>query len=136
LGKIEIMREGSDVSITAIGSMVNYALIAAETLSEKNVSAEVLNVHTLKPLDEAALVMSAKKTGRVVTVEQHQVNGGLGGAVAEVLSENYPIPVKRMGVKDIFSESARELKQLLEHHKLTADDIVDNAQKLIEKTRK
>ncbi|MFC1802802.1 transketolase C-terminal domain-containing protein, partial [Thermoproteota archaeon] len=125
-----------DVTIAAIGSMVNYALIAAETLSEKKVSAKVLNVHTLKPLDKATLVKSAKKTGRVISAEQHQVNGGLGGAIAEVLSENYPTPVKRMGVNDVFSETARELNQLLEHHELTAADIVANAQKLIEKTRK
>lgn len=136
IGKIEIMREGSDVSIVAIGSMVNHAINAADYLSNLKISARVLNVHTLKPLDKIALIQSAKKTGRVVTVEQHQVNGGLGGAVAEILSENYPTLVKIMGVKDVFSETARELNQLLEHHELTTNDIVNNAQKLIEKTRK
>jgi transketolase len=100
------------------------------------VNAEVLNVHTLKPIDIQSLIKSAKKTGLVVTVEQHQINGGLGGTVAEVLSENYPIPMKRMGINDIFSESARTIDQLLVHHQLTSKDIFVNAQRLIEKTRK
>ena len=96
----------------------------------------MLNVHTLKPIDIPTLVKSVKKTGLVVTVEQHQINGGLGGVVAEILSEHYPVPIKRMGVKDTFSESARNIEQLLVHHQLTSDDIVVNAQRLIEKTRK
>jgi transketolase len=136
LGKVETVKEGSDISILATGSMVHHALVAANELSNKKVNAEVLNVHTIKPLDIQTIIKSVKKTGKAVTVEQHQIIGGLGGAVAEVLSENYPTPLKRMGVHDTFSESARNINQLLLHHKLTSNDIVVNAQMLIEKTRK
>ncbi|MFH1179472.1 MAG: transketolase C-terminal domain-containing protein [Candidatus Bathyarchaeota archaeon] len=136
LGKIEIMKEGTDLTIAAIGSQVYYALAAAETLKSKGVIAEVLNVHTLKPLDADTLVRSARKTGLVLTTEQHQINGGLGGAVAEVLAENYPTLMKIMGVNDTFSETAREQDELMVHHGLTAEYIAEAAQKLIEKTRK
>ncbi len=136
LDKIETMREGSDVTIAAIGSQVYYAMKAAEALKTKGIEAEVLNVHTLKPLDSEALVKSAKKTGRVVTTEQHQISGGLGGAVAEVLGENYPTPMKLMGVMNTFSVTAREQHELLVHHGLTADHIAEASQQLIEKTRK
>lgn len=136
LGRIETMRDGSDVTLAAIGSQVYSALEAAGKLAELKVDAEVLNVHTLKPLDKDALVKSAIKTGRVVSTEQHQVNGGLGGAIAETLSENYPTPLKIMGVNDVFGESARTIEELLVYYELTPHHIVDAAQKLIEKTRK
>lgn len=136
LGKIEVMREGSDITIAAIGSQVNFALSAAEKLALAGVDTMVLNVHALKPLDKQALVKAAKKTGRVLTTEQHQIHGGLGGAVAEVLSENYPTPMKIMGVEDTFGETAREQMEILVHHGLTADHIATSAQELIEKTRK
>ncbi|TRO61100.1 transketolase family protein [Candidatus Bathyarchaeota archaeon] len=136
LGQVEVMKEGSDVTIAAIGSQVYCAVSAAEKLADTGVHAEVLNVHTLKPLDKQALIKSAKKTGRVVTTEQHQVYGGLGGAVAEALSENYPTPMKIMGVEDTFGETAREQIEILIHHGLTADHIAAAAQELIEKTRK
>ena len=136
LGEVAKMREGADITIAAIGSQVNYAVEAVKILAGKGVDAEVLNVHTLKPLDKAAIIASAKKTGRVLTTEQHQIHGGLGGAVAEVLAEDYPTPMKIMGVKDIFSETAREQIQLIEHHGLTAAHIAEEAEKLISKTRK
>ncbi len=136
LGKVAKMREGTDITIAAIGSQVNFAVEAAKLLTGEGVNAEVLNVHTLKPLDKVAIVASAKKTGRVLTTEQHQIHGGLGGAVAEVLAEAYPTPMKIMGVKDTFSETAREQSQLIEHHGLTAAHIADEAKKLISKTRK
>ena len=135
LGKVETLKDGSDVTIAAIGSQVSYAVKAAGILAVKGVKAEVLNVHTLKPLDVDSLVKSARKTGRVLTTEQHQVNGGLGGAFAEVLAENYPTPMSIMGVKDTFSETAREMDELIVHHGLTAEHIAMAAQKLIEKTR-
>ncbi|TRO52029.1 transketolase family protein [Candidatus Bathyarchaeota archaeon] len=135
LGKVETLKDGSDVTIAAIGSQVSYAVKAAEILAVKGVKAEVLNVHTLKPLDVDSLVKSARKTGRVLTTEQHQVNGGLGGAFAEVLAENYPTSMSIMGVKDTFSETAREMDELIVHHGLTAEHIAMAAQKLIEKTR-
>ena len=135
LGEAATMREGKDVSIIATGSMVHFSLEAAKLLAEKGVDAEVINIHTLKPLDEAAIIKTAKKTGAVLTVEQHQVAGGLGGAVSEVLSENHPTLVKRMGVKDTFSETARTYVELLKHHKLMPEDIAASAQQLIEKAK-
>ncbi len=136
LGKAEVMREGSDISMVATGGMVYYTLKAAEALAAKGVDAEVISVHTIKPFDEAAVIKSARKTGAVLTVEQHQVAGGLGGLVAETLSESYPTLMKRMGVDDSFSETARTYNELLVHHKLTSTDIQAVAETLIEKARK
>ena len=136
LGKAEVMREGSDVSMVATGGMVYYTLKDAEALAAKGVDAEVISVHTIKPFDEAAVIKSARKTGAMLTVEQHQVAGGLGGLVAETLSESYPTLMKRMGVNDSFSETARTYNELLVHHKLTSADIQAAAQTLIQKARK
>ena len=136
LGKAEVMREGLDVSMITTGGMVYYSLQAAEALAAEGVEAEVISVHTIKPFDEVAIIKSAKKTGAVLTVEQHQVAGGLGGLVAETLSENYPTLMKRMGVDDSFSETARTYNELLVHHGLTSPDIQVAAQTLIEKARK
>lgn len=136
LGKAEVMHEGSDVSIVTTGAMVYYSLKAAESLVANGIDAEIISVHTIKPFDEETVLKSAKKTGAVLTVEQHQVAGGLGGLVAETLSEKYPTLIKRMGVDDAFSESARTYEELLVHHGLTSPDIVAAAQTLIEKARK
>jgi transketolase len=136
LGKPEVMREGSDISMVATGGMVYYTLKAAEALAAKGVDAEVISVHTIKPFDKAAVIKSARKTGAVLTVEQHQVAGGLGGLVAETLSESYPTLMQRMGVNDSFSETARTYNELLVHHKLTSNDILAAVQTLIEKARK
>ncbi len=105
LGKAVLMREGTDVTIVACGLMVSAALEAAEALAAEGVSAEVINMHTIKPLDEETLVASASKTGRVVTVEEHSVIGGLGEAVCGALAEKCPVPVKRVGMYDVFGES-------------------------------
>jgi len=136
IGRIEILRDGSDVTIAAIGSQVTHAVDAAEKLERHGIDSEVLNIHTLKPLDRDTLIKSVKKTGRIVTTEQHQIHGGLGGAVAEVLSENNPAPMKIMGVKDTFSGSAREIRDLLIQHELTADHIEEAVKILIKNTRK
>jgi transketolase len=136
LGIAEVMRDGSDVSIVATGGTVYYSLQAAEALAAKGFEAEVISVHTIKPFDEAAIIKSAKKTSAVLTVEQHQVAGGLGGLVAETLSENNPTLMKRMGVDDAFSQTARTYNELLVHHGLTSSDIQAAAQTLIEKARK
>jgi transketolase len=136
LGKVATMKEGSDVTLAAIGSQVNFAVEAAKMLADEGVDAEVLNVHTLKPLDRETIVKSARKTGGVLTTEQHQVNGGLGGAVAEVLAEEYPTPMKMMGVKNTFSETARKQSELVAHHGLTAEHIAEAARVLLMKTRK
>ncbi len=105
LGKGIVLREGTDLTIIATGLCVNSALEAAEKLAAEGVNAEVINIHTIKPLDEDLVVASAKKTGKVVTVEEHSIIGGLGGAVCEVLSEKMPTKVLRIGVKDVFGES-------------------------------
>ena len=105
LGKGVLMREGSDVTIVATGLMVAAALEAAETLAAKGVSAEVINIHTIKPLDEEIILASAQKTGKVVTAEEHSVIGGLGSAVCDVLAEKCPTPVRKVGVQDTYGES-------------------------------
>lgn len=105
LGKGVVLKEGTDVTIVATGILVSAALEAAEKLAEDGVSAEVINIHTIKPLDEEVIIASAKKTGKVVTAEEHSVIGGLGSAVCECLAEKYPVPVKRIGVYDEFGES-------------------------------
>ena len=105
IGKGEILREGSDVTIVATGICVSSALEAADKLAADGISAEVINIHTIKPLDTELIVKSAKKTGKVVTAEEHTIIGGLGGAVCEALSEKAPTPVLRIGVNDVFGES-------------------------------
>ena len=104
-GKGEVLREGSDVTIIATGIMVSSALEAAEKLAEEGVSAEVINICTIKPLDRELIAASARKTGKVVTAEEHSVVGGLGGAVCEALAEDCPVPVCRIGIQDVFGES-------------------------------
>lgn len=105
IGKAVVLREGTDVTLFATGDMVFEALEAAEMLASQGVSVEVVNVHTLKPLDVEAVVRSARKTGAVVTVEDHNIIGGLGGAIAECLGEHAPTPMRRIGLRDTFCES-------------------------------
>lgn len=117
IGKGILLREGTDLTIVATGLCVNSALEAAEKLAAEGISAEVINIHTIKPLDEEIILESAKKTGKVVTAEEHSVIGGLGSAVCDVLSEKLPTPVKKIGVYDVFGESGPAVK-LLEKYKL------------------
>ena len=105
IGKGELLREGSDVTIVATGICVSSALEAADKLAADGISAEVINIHTIKPLDTELIVKSVKKTGKVVTAEEHTIIGGLGGAVCEALSEKAPTPVLRIGINDVFGES-------------------------------
>lgn len=112
LGKGVTMREGNDITIVATGLMVSMALEAAEKLAAEGIDAEVINIHTIKPLDEELILNSAKKTGKVVTVEEHSVIGGLGSAVCDVLSEKMPTPVKKIGVNDVFGHSGPALELL------------------------
>ena len=123
LGKGEVVKEGKDVSIIATGIMVAKALEAAETLKADGIDAEVINISTIKPLDNELVLASAKKTGKVVTAEEHSIIGGLGSAVCELLAEEYPVKVTRIGVKDVFGQSGTPAA-LLEHYGLTAADIV------------
>ncbi|MCR5703541.1 MAG: transketolase family protein [Eubacterium sp.] len=122
LGKGVTMREGKDVTIVATGLMVSMALEAAEKLAADGVDAEVINIHTIKPLDEEIILNSAKKTGKVVTVEEHSVIGGLGSAVCDVLSEKMPTSVKKIGVNDVFGHSGPAL-ELLKEFGLDGDGI-------------
>ena len=117
IGKGILLREGTDLTIVATGLCVNSALEAAEKLAAEGISAEVINIHTIKPLDEEIILESAKKTGKVVTAEEHSVIGGLGSAVCDVLSEKLPTPVKKIGVYDVFGESGPAVN-LLEKYKL------------------
>ncbi|MFH2111010.1 MAG: transketolase family protein [Candidatus Bathyarchaeota archaeon] len=133
LGRGEVMRDGGDVTLVTSGMLVLHCLKAAEMLKEKGLDARVLNIHTIKPLDENILVKAAKETGTIVTVEEHQVIGGLGGAVCEALSENSPAPVYRLGVRDVFGQSSRTMDELLELHGLTPEKIAASAEKVIKK---
>ena len=132
IGKAVTLREGSDVTIIATGLMVNEALEAAKVLEAEGVSAEVINMHTIKPLDKEAVINSAKKTGCVVTAEEHNVIGGLGSAVTEVLCEEYPVPVVRVGVNDEFGKSGPAV-ELLHLYGLDAENIVNKAKIAISK---
>ncbi len=123
IGKGITLREGTDVTIVATGLMVTPALEAAEALASKGISAEVIDIHTIKPIDKDLLVKSASKTGKVVTVEEHNIIGGLGGAVAEVLCENAPCKMLRIGIEDKFGKSGTPAA-LLEEYGLTSENII------------
>ena len=122
IGKGVVLKEGKDLTIFATGLEVNESLEAAKKLAEDGIDAEVINIHTIKPIDADLIVKSASKTGKVVTVEEHSIIGGLGGAVAEVLSEKCPTKMLRIGVKDTFGESGPAVK-LLEKYELDAAGI-------------
>jgi len=124
IGKGEVLREGKDVTIIATGLMVAEAIDAGEALAAKGIDAEIINMATIKPLDEALVIASAKKTGKVITAEEHNIVGGLGEAVCACLSENYPVPVKRIGVNDEFGHSGPADK-LLKEFGLCAEHIVE-----------
>ena len=124
LGKGEQITEGNDIAIIATGLMVNEALIAAKTLAEKGIHARVINICTIKPIDEELLLASAGKTGKVVTAEEHSVIGGLGSAVAETLSRRCPTRQVYVGIQDCFGESGKA-RDVLKKYGLTAEAIVD-----------
>lgn len=128
-GEAVTLREGTDVALIVTGIMVSAALEAAEILAAEGISAMVVDVHTIKPLDIFAIVEAARKCGAVVTAEEHSIIGGLGSAVAETLSEHHPVPLKRIGLRDTFGESGKPA-ELLEHFGLTAASIVEAAKQL------
>lgn len=123
VGKGTVLRNGSDVTIAATGLMVHKALEAAETLLGHNIYARVIDIHTIKPIDKELLVNCAKETGAIVTAEEHSIYGGLYGAVAEVLSKEYPVPIYPVAIEDTFTESG-EYEALLMKYGLTAENIV------------
>lgn len=130
IGKGIVLSEGKDVTIVATGLMVHIALEAKELLKAEGIDAEVINIHTIKPIDKDLLTKSAKKTGAVVTAEEHNVVGGLGAAVCETLSETCPVPVLRVGVEDKFGKSGK-VPVLLEEYGLTAQNIAAKAKAAI-----
>ncbi|MBD8974738.1 MAG: transketolase family protein [Clostridiales bacterium] len=132
IGKGELVKEGSDVTIIANGLMVAEAINAAEELKAQGIDAEVINIATIKPLDAELVVKSAKKTGKVITVEEHNVIGGLGEAVCSALSECCPTPVKRIGVNDVFGHSG-PAKDLLKQFGLSAENIVKETKEFLGK---
>ncbi len=134
LGKAQVLAEGTDVSIIACGHMVWLAVEAARMLAEKGISAEVINMHTIKPLDEEAVVRSLSKTGCVVTAEEHQINGGLGDSIANVASRRCPVPHEYVAVMDTFGESGTP-NQLLQKYGLTKENIAAAAEKAISRKK-
>ena len=132
IGKGVLLKDGTDVTIVATGLMVEMALNASEKLKEDGINARVVNIHTIKPIDREILIKAAKETGAIVTCEEHNVIGGLGSAVAEVVCEDCPVPMERVGVKDVFGKSGIPA-DLFRDYGLTADDIVKAVKKVIEK---
>jgi transketolase len=132
LGRAYVMAEGKDISVIATGTMTYQAMVAAEKLFKDGIDIEVVHVPTIKPLDAVTILRSAQKTGRVITVEEAQINGGLGGAIAELLGEEHPVPIRRMGMKDRFGESGKP-DELLQHFGLTAKHIAIEAHQIMDK---
>lgn len=130
IGKGAVLTEGTDVTIVATGLMVNEALMAAEALKGEGISARVVNMATIKPIDRDILIDSAKKTGALVTAEEHSVLGGLGGAVTEVICETVPVPVLRVGVEDVFGKSGPAV-ELLHIYGLDAAHIAEKAKQAV-----
>lgn len=123
IGKANTIKDGSDVTIIATGIMIAEAMTAAETLEAEGISVRIIDMHTIKPLDNDAVIKAAQETKAIVTAEEHTILGGLGSAVAEVLAESHPTKMRRVGVKDTFGESGTPA-ELLEKYGLTANDIV------------
>lgn len=130
IGKALLMQEGTDITLIATGHLVWKSLEAARHLQQQNISVEVINIHTIKPLDKEAILRSANKTGCVVVAEEHQRLGGLGSAVAQVLAENHPVPVEFVAVNDSFGESGTP-DQLLQKYQLDTPDVIRAIEKVI-----
>lgn len=133
-GKGQVLRQGADVTIAACGALVSESLAAAKTLAQKGIEAEVLNLASVKPLDEALLEKSARRTGLVVTAEDHSIIGGLGGAVAEALAERYPTPMARIGAQDRYAESGSP-KELYEKYGLAGPRVAETVERAMAKKR-
>ncbi len=130
MGKGVMLHDGDDVTVIATGLMVNEALMAYDMLKAEGISARIINMHTIKPIDKDIIIESAAKTGAIVTAEEHSIIGGLGGAVAEVICENYPVPVLRVGTEDTFGISG-PAADVLKYFNLTAEQIVKKAKAAI-----
>ncbi len=134
IGKAVKLNEGNDITIIATGHPVWQALEAAKELEDKGISVDLINIHTIKPIDKEAIIKSAEKTGAVLTVEEHSIFGGLGDAVANVLVRNYPVPMEYVGINDQFGESGTA-EELFEKYGLTPENIVNKALKLLEQKK-
>jgi transketolase len=134
IGHSVLFKDGSDVAIIACGIMVAAALDAGEMLSKEGISARVINMHTIKPIDKNAVIQAAKETGAIVVAEEHSIIGGLGSAVGDIVLQENPVPVIKVGVADVFAESGSPA-DLLEKYGLTAKDIVKAARLSISKKR-
>ncbi|HBM76328.1 MAG TPA: transketolase, partial [Clostridiaceae bacterium] len=132
LGKSITIRDGKDVTIIAAGVLVSEALKAYDILNKEGISARIIDMHTIKPIDKDAIIKAAKDTGAIITAEEHSIIGGLGSAVAEVLSEEYPVIMKRIGLNDVFGQSG-QAGELLNFYGLSADNIVAEAKKIIKR---
>ena len=132
IGKGVLLREGTDVTIVATGLMVEMALNASEALKAEGINARVINIHTIKPIDREILIKAAKETGAIVTCEEHNIIGGLGSAVAEVICEEAPVPMERVGVRDVFGKSGVP-SDLFRDYGLTSEDIAKAVNKVISK---
>ena len=130
LGKGNQVRDGGDITIIATGIMVSAAVEAAEELKNKGIDARIIDIHTIKPIDEEIIIKAASETGKIVTAEEHSVIGGLGDAVAQVVVKNHPVPMAFVGQKDVFGESGKP-DRLLEKYGMTSSDIVKAAEKMI-----
>ena len=130
LGKGVLLRDGKDVTVIATGMMVQEALKAAKILKEEGIDVRVINIHTIKPIDRDIIIKAAKETKLIVTAEEHSIIGGLGSAVLEVLSDECPVPVKRVGVLDTFGESGKP-SDLLKKYKLTAEEIIIQTKEIL-----
>ena len=124
IGKGITLKEGDDLTIVATGLCVESAVIAADMLEKDGIHARVINIHTIKPIDEEILVKAAKETGKIITVEEHSVIGGLGSAVCDVLCEKYPVPVKKLGIQDVFGYSGPAL-ELIKEFKLDGQGVYE-----------
>ena len=132
IGKAYVYWQGDDITLIATGTMTYQAMVAAARLAQEGIRAEVIHVPTIKPLDHDTIIESARKTGAVITIEEAQINGGLGGAIAELLSENYPVIVKRLGMNDRYGESGQP-EELLKHFGLDADQILKTSKEVLAK---
>jgi len=132
VGKIQPLHSGDDVTIIATGHLVWEALQAACLLTKENIQARVLNVHTIKPLDEHTIIKAAKETKAIVTCEEHQIIGGLGSAIAEVVTQNHPVPIEFIGISDTFGESGKS-EELMDKYGLTSEHIMKAAKKVIKR---
>lgn len=130
IGVGDLLKEGDDVTIIAMGLMLSKAIEAAETLGREGVSCRVINMSTVKPIDEKAIEKAARETGAIVTAEEHNVLMGMGSAVVEVVAEKYPVPVRRIGIPDVFGESG-ESEELMEAYGLTTENIVQQVRAIL-----